>query len=500
MLAKKLVVSIGVLGALGLPAIAEDAVKTMPGQIVVTGERCPDWACTWLPGKEEARQLVLKLPKPDEVGSKEADLAAKSVVRSIRVVPLDLDRKDSQFVFSAKQISGPAGEMKLVPGQGLLLPLKFQLKGSAASGEYSGNLLIEHDKGDLLVPVVVKLRDPWWIALGVLGLGVGLASVLSFYQADGFDRDRVRSAMAKLRARMEADGGAGVDDVAQVAKLFQAQVEVCLGKVEDCLDGKQWEEAQKELKEAKGVWSRWRKDDKVWSGLWRYGIDMGDRIGKDGTQIPEDSDYAKQVRLALDGAGKKVASYESPEKFRQELDRVHQGMQRYFDGKALLDELYDLRSSLGDQWKQEVDGLKRQLRALSPEDEGAYRLWSAEGQSLKGKMQQQGVMAQGRGDEATQLPSPPTSQSADSSGAMEDGPDDGGAGKRLWLDETVKRLAFVGFMCGLGFSQVYAGNATFGANPGADYYGLLAWGFGAEATRDSLAKVLQRKPKAGGEK
>jgi hypothetical protein len=53
----------------------------------------------------------------------------------------------------------------------------------------------------------------------------------------------------------------------------------------------------------------------------------------------------------------------------------------------------------------------------------------------------------------------------------------------------------------VGFTQVYGGNATFGANPGADYCSLLAWGFSAEMTREAVTKVAQRfNGQVGGEK
>ena len=47
------------------------------------------------------------------------------------------------------------------------------------------------------------------------------------------------------------------------------------------------------------------------------------------------------------------------------------------------------------------------------------------------------------------------------------------------------------FLVGVGFNQLYNDKPTFGADPWKDYFALLAWGFGAEATRDAVTKVIQ---------
>lgn len=498
MLSIKFIVGFGLLGVMGLPAIAEDTVKAMPSQIVVTGERCPKEICVFGGGRKEDRRLVLMLPKADGVEAKGAEVPEKKVeAKSVRIVSLDLDRKDSQAVFSAQKIKvDQTGELKLSPGQALLVPLSFQLGDAAASGEYAGNLLIQHEKGELLVPVTVKLRDPWWVALGVLGLGVGLASVLSFYQAEGFDRDEVRSAMAKLRKRMKTEGLTGED--AAVERLFKDWVEVCLEEVEVHLDEKRWEDGRKGLKEGQRVWGQWQENQKLWVEWWKYGMALKGRIGKNGDQIPEHSSYAKRVGLMLDGVVQKIASYETIEKFSQELEPIDKSIKWYFTADALLRRIEDLCLNINDnQLKEKGATMRQRLEALSPTDESAHQAWFDAGEALETDMRSKVPTAMGRGDGGKAI-DPLMALQVPTGKASEVSPeDDGGAGGRLWRDELVKRLVFWGLMCGLGFSQVYGGNLTFGANPGADYYGLFAWGFGAEATRDSLAKVLQRKSKAG---
>jgi hypothetical protein len=65
------------------------------------------------------------------------------------------------------------------------------------------------------------------------------------------------------------------------------------------------------------------------------------------------------------------------------------------------------------------------------------------------------------------------------------------AGQRLrwfmWLTcfITVVLLALAGFV------ELYSTRANFGSNGLGDYFALLAWGFGAEATRSAIADMVQ---------
>ena len=44
---------------------------------------------------------------------------------------------------------------------------------------------------------------------------------------------------------------------------------------------------------------------------------------------------------------------------------------------------------------------------------------------------------------------------------------------------------------GAGFTEMYLKQATFGEKPFGDYFSLLAWGFGAEASREAIAKAVE---------
>jgi hypothetical protein len=46
-------------------------------------------------------------------------------------------------------------------------------------------------------------------------------------------------------------------------------------------------------------------------------------------------------------------------------------------------------------------------------------------------------------------------------------------------------------LVGAGFRELYVANETFGANAWGDYFALLAWGFGAEASRAAIVEMAR---------
>jgi hypothetical protein len=66
-----------------------------------------------------------------------------------------------------------------------------------------------------------------------------------------------------------------------------------------------------------------------------------------------------------------------------------------------------------------------------------------------------------------------------------------GANLRLKVFTVSSYIIAIVFLAGAGFSQLYLDKPTFGDNPWKDYFALMAWGFGAEATRDAVTKVAQ---------
>jgi hypothetical protein len=64
----------------------------------------------------------------------------------------------------------------------------------------------------------------------------------------------------------------------------------------------------------------------------------------------------------------------------------------------------------------------------------------------------------------------------------------------LQIFYVISYATSIAILAGSGFSQLYLQNPTFGARPFEDYLALLAWGFGAEATRSKVTQVVRKNP------
>ena len=66
-----------------------------------------------------------------------------------------------------------------------------------------------------------------------------------------------------------------------------------------------------------------------------------------------------------------------------------------------------------------------------------------------------------------------------------------GSARNLFLFQLLSYTIAIFLLAGAGFRQLYVTQPTFGANLWTDYFALLAWGFGAEATRDAVTKTIR---------
>jgi hypothetical protein len=63
--------------------------------------------------------------------------------------------------------------------------------------------------------------------------------------------------------------------------------------------------------------------------------------------------------------------------------------------------------------------------------------------------------------------------------------------RRLTQFRWLTRMVALLLLAGAGFVELYTTRATFGVNGWGDYFALLAWGFGAEASRQAISQVVE---------
>lgn len=447
------------------PGFAQVQVTTTPESLTVSGIR----------GTTETRTVLIQTSQP---------------VSAVTITPLDLDRTDGASVFPAAsiQVAEPVNQNQVAIDKTLSLPLQFTLD---RSGEFSGSLLLTYEGGQRVVPITAKVKDAPWLPLLLLLGGVGLGVWLSVYRSEGkfYDESVVR--VGQLRTQMRSDD--------QLAKSFAAKIEADLIDVETALSNKQFDLAQQAVTQAQVTWNKWRKGRNDWIAQLEYQKTLTARL----TDLDADTPYEQAVRARLDDAIREAVNQESPAQLRSALQPVRQQINRYLQGKARLDELDGLRDKLSadrsEGWRQEIKQLERQLNQLSPDSPEAFEQWLATVKSVRQQMVAELEGMASRGAEASPAgareiditssgqyvaPVPSAQPFADEKKVK-------ASGQRLWIGNVLSYSILIMLLSVAGFNQLYISNPTFGASLG-DYLTLLAWGFGAEATSESIAKVMQR--------
>jgi hypothetical protein len=465
--------------------LAENSIKSQPSQITMVGFRCVlPFVCN--NSIELKRTLVLQ--------SLDQNIANKNVIQSFRLITTDLERKDNLAIILAQKVTSSLdASAKLLPQKFLSIPIEFNLDSSSRSGEYTGNIIVEHSQGDLSIPVTVRIKDSFIFTLPVLIFGVLLAFGLAVYQSEGFDRDEIISQMGQLRLRIQNEINALGSDQ-EVAKIFQAKIESQLVDIETQLDRKNWVEARKGLEEAQSIWSGWSKSQQSWTAIFEY---LQQTLESPiGNSIPRDSTYGKEIGFQINQLKRRMADFGNPQEFSEELKPIKTKIQTYLNAKSEHERLNALRMSLGtegDHWQIPLVNLENVLHQISPDDAEAMQKWQKDLSGLEAKMMQVTELSttSTRGIDSPianvfSIQGVPSLVSTMQQGQLQE------ASWRLKLFRWSGQGIAIAILCGAGFNQLYVSNSTFGANPVADYTSLLAWGFTAEVTRESVTKVLQR--------
>lgn len=417
-------------------------------------------------------------------------------ISGVKVMPLDLDRTDDQAVFSKQRIQvkePPQPLDQVAPNDPQTVSLTFDLSrnrnlGDLRSGQFKGVLLVNYEGGQEWVPVSVTVKDPLYLPILVLLLGVGLGVVVSRYRAVGKPRDEVIVRIDALRKQMEADK--------DLAEVFRKRLNSEIIDVEAALRAAEWDEARTEMAEAEEIWTRWRRGREDWILQFSY---LNEQLRPRLQDLDEQALIIQDAQRRLEDLERKAANFESPDNLREQLQNVADQINRFAELYAYLEQLNELRGGLSDEtqektWQDKILDFRNQLRKLKPTDDPSIYQQLEEGLAEAVKTLQEsipeasGVKGKGipgvREIRALLDPSPGTLPRG-----LLDQPSK--AETRLqWFFYGTYAIAVL-LLAWAGFEKLYVARPDFGLSPSSDYFSLLLWGFGVEATRASIIELIQ---------
>ena len=524
-----LCIALSLLGTVSLMAqesITGRGLSVSPRQLAVAATR----------DRRETRMLVIRADEP---------------VTDLRIVPLDLRGANADTFLPADAIGVELPATNIPSGGLLAVPVTFNLAG-APSGQFTGELLILYDGQSFSVPVNVAVKDPPWLALAALVVGVGLGIGVSTYRAQGRPRDEVLVRLGQIRTQMKADA-----DLQKAGEPFYNRIDAHLVDVEVALEAQQWEKAQQAVLEAENLWVRWRRGRPDWLVQLEYYDTLNARLKELG-----DVFYVNEIKEAARSAYRAMPTQDDPSLFRASLEPLARQVNDFIAlrerlavlaatktgrataqtlqkrlytlapanspalqslkdevetaiGKAqitTIKEKVDRLASLGDhlpetnaqEWQPKIVALQSRVAELAPDDADVYL--TVEGE-IDAALEQVTALAapayrdeeslsRGAADIAFGTPKglpqmeswlsgPPTIYVQSLPEKM------ASARHRLrWFTWLTYGVAVV-FLALAGFVELYGGRIDFGANGITDYFTLLVWGFGAEATRASIAEMVQ---------
>lgn len=460
-----------------MSANAQGKVVAEPAQVTVSGMR----------GTVATRNIVLQTDTP---------------INNLQLIPLDLNRSDGDSIFPAQAISVEKPSVSSTNQNIMMTLVKFDLKQVPRSGEFSGKLWLSYQDGEQVIPVTIKVKDPWFLPLLILLVGSALGISVSIYRTQGRPRDEILVRVSQVRIQMQDDA-----DFSKF-EAFKARVEAHLIDVKMALQGERWDEAKNAVQQAELVESKWLKGRADWLAQLGY----SDEIKQQFQDLDRSVPFVQTVYRSLEDALRDAPDLDSPVQLRDRLQGLAEQVNCYLSLQAKIKQLHSLIEELSVEqatnWQPKVQNLEQRIESLQPADltkdanlrdevEGAIaeitELLSQQADMVDPTELDFGVNVTGAIAKGVQIrdiminllgPAPSTSLLSWEEQAS-------GANVRLKVFTVSSYIIAIVFLAGAGFSQLYVDKPTFGENPWNDYSALMAWGFGAEATRDAVTKVVQ---------
>ncbi len=380
-------------------------------------------------------------------------------------------------------------------------------------GEYTGDLPFIFKGGEAKLPIRISVRHSFPLPLLVLLLGVGAGMGLSAYRARGRPRDQVLVRVGLVRAFVQRDRTMsqgilpvyGVSDPkSSLQNPFKTRIESALMDVEMSLQAERWDEARLKMDQSDALLRKWIQGRLGWidqlAYLARLQLRMDAKIGS--------GRYLQSVRTAISDLIANAPSQESPQTLRDAAQQIASRIDDYERSDAKLVALGHLRTKLPppqeQPWIAREADLRSRLESMRPDERAASDLIAEIDRALlELSTEVRQAVEIGAAPEPLELPGSlgRTALEGEELPSVEPVPEShlgslfndtpAGASSRLrWFLYVTYAVALV-LLAGTGFNEAYVKKLTFGADLWADYFALLIWGFGAEATRDSVTTTLR---------
>jgi hypothetical protein len=411
----------------------------------------------------------------------------------------DLRRADGAALIPATSIQVQPSVVSVPTNAPASIALTVDFAEAPASGEFAGSLYLYHQGGRQVVPLLVRAKTapllPWAFMLAGVLLGTGL----SRYRAEGRSRDELVVQVGRLRNQMRADP--------QLDENFQASIESELVDVESALGDKAWDMATTQLVEAKTLWNRWRKGREDWIAQLAYGQQLKQDHYNTLAEATRATFYMQQVKDNLDAIYRQLRTgqYKTPQALSDAFSRIREAITHYNTGETQINQLKTARTDANFSperetfWRNELNQLEQQLHNLTP-DTASFQAWKTELDQKEREMEAE--IAQLEPPDSTDrgiaartstvktsttsgiLAAPATSTLTQPNQVNQ-------AERNLKRFNQIAWVVSIIFLAWLGMIELYGNRPVFGADPLRDYFALLAWGFGAEVTRESVIRATQ---------
>ncbi len=416
------------------------------------------------------------------------------------------------------------------PGAGRYwdVPLSIDVAGLPA-GEYTTTLSFVSGGGTVKVPVKILVRHPVYLPALVLLFGIAAGLGLSRYRTYGRPRDLLLTQLGTLRALLQQDvllrdgiplddgegavgeaagsatgGRAAVPDVLE--NPFRDKAEGFLLNAELGLQSEQLDAARTQLQQAAEVLRAWSQARLEWSKQLAYLARLQNKLGQGGG---DESSFRQQQRRRLADLIDGAPLQKSPQTLREAavplVERL--GVQQQLVARIveLESQASKLAAPAWRSWQARCAALRRRADGLG---EGQAAIDGLQAELAKAETELGSELSANAGDTPdsaddapmTTLHSAAAAGSAHPSGiepvpetqlGLLTGNTPGRAAWRLQVFLVGTYGIMLLLLAGAGLNEVYAKRPTFGADLLGDYLTLLLWGFGAEATRDSIAAALR---------